>query len=109
MSQLYTLVDTTTLFGTSFVKRAPLKELLLWGKVLKRKGIETKVFNLLSDRAALQYLYRNTYQHNPPEDQKAVIVQLILASNKLEPDYTSVDELKERLATTSTTPLRSEV
>lgn len=95
--ELYALVDLTTLEGVTFVKRAPLESVMLWGVILGTEGRQIKRLDSITDLEQLQYLYWNTTQVAPADDLQTLKKQLAELANNLPEDTTSVEELRSRV------------
>lgn len=95
--ELFALVDLTTLEGVTFIKRAPLENVLLWGIILGTEGRQIKRLDLIDDLEQLQYLFWNTAQIAPADDLQTLKKQLAELANNLPEDTTSVEELRSRV------------
>lgn len=93
----FALVDVTTLDGVTFVKRAPLENILLWGKVLGMDGRQTKRLDLITDIEQLQYLYWNTTQLPPSEYFDTLKSECAKLATNVPIDLTSVEDLRSRI------------
>lgn len=93
---LYALVDVTEEEGFAFVKRAPIAEIVLWGKIFGMEGRVTKRLDLLT-LEQLQYLYWNLTQTPPGEDQDVLFAQCEELSTQVPVDETSAEELRSRI------------
>src|SRR5260370_34838722 len=97
LSELYALVDVTSIDATVFLKRAPILEITLWGKIYSLSGKFTKRLDLITDLDTLQYLYWNTTETPPADDPDTVKAKCEELANKLEVDTTSAEELTSRI------------
>jgi hypothetical protein len=97
---LYVLVDITSREGAGFLRRAPLKNILLWAKIYKAAGIPTARLDLIENLPTLQYLYWNTAELTPPDSLEAAIDMCAELATNLEVDHTSLEELNNQLSET---------
>src|SRR5215831_10508774 len=96
---LYVLVDISSEEEARFLKRAPLKNILLWAKIYKAQGILTKRLDLIDDLSTLQYLYWNTAELTPADTLEASIDMCAELATDFEVDHTSIEKLENRLST----------
>jgi hypothetical protein len=101
-ADLYALVDVTSEEeGFAFIKRAPLTEIILWGKIFGMDGRVTKRLDLLT-LEQLQYLYWNVGLNSNPsaapgDDLEILQQQCEELSTKVPVDETSEEELRSRI------------
>lgn len=94
---LYTLVDISTLEGVKFLKRAPMRNILIFGKLYAIEGKPTKRLDLISDKEQLQYLFYNTTNDAPSEKLEILINECERLAKQVPVDETTLEELKARL------------
>lgn len=106
---LYALVDVTEEEGFAFVKRAPIAEIVLWGKIFGMEGRVTKRLDLLT-LEQLEWLYWNLTQTPPgvptvvdgesvvvPWDLEVLQDKCEVLSTQVPTDETSAEELRNRI------------
>jgi hypothetical protein len=90
---LYTLVDASALETIMFLKRAPLKETLLWQKVFEQQGKKAVQLDML-ELEELQYLFWNATKTAPSDDKRTLLTQCEeLAATNIRTDETSLENL----------------
>jgi len=97
-AQLFALVDVSSTENASFLKRASLKDILVWQKYFVAEGKAVKRLDLIHDLETLQYLFWNTTQTAPADTIEALVSACAELANQVPvDDTTSMEELLNQL------------
>lgn len=97
--KLFTLVAVDLDHGIRFLKRAHLREVLVWAKIFRSvDGLITQSLDLIRDVQILQQLYCNSTGYAPSDDAETLRRECAELSTKLTVDNTPASILKRRIA-----------
>ena len=104
MSQIYMLIDITTVEETRVVLLGTMRQVQLHGLLLKSQGRQVvgpplmgRGFGVL-EKLNLQYLFWNHCKRTPPEDYRELAKECFTQISFMKPDATPVEELEKMAA-----------